>query len=125
MTWSPRNRTDEDGNKIDSDDEDDDKNNDDDKKEQKKEDDEDDIIDAGRTQNIYPSHRSSSSLGRFVLNPESGTLQYSQEVFVIISDNIAKTHTHVENAHFPTSCIIRAWEAQGCRPSAFQVLMIH
>ena len=58
MTWSPRNRTDEDGNKIDSDDEGDDEkgeNNNDDKhddKEGKKEDDEDEIIDAGECSQI-------------------------------------------------------------------------
>ena len=47
MTWSPRNRTDEDGNKIDSDDEDD--KNDDEKSgaDSKCKDDDDDVIDAG------------------------------------------------------------------------------
>jgi hypothetical protein len=50
MTWSPRNRTDEDGNKIDSDDEGSVDNNNDDKHDnkEKKEDDEEEIIDAGR-----------------------------------------------------------------------------
>ena len=34
--------------------------------------------------------------------------------------NIARTHTHAE-----TRCIISAWEAWSCRPSAIQVLMMH
>ena len=36
----------------------------------------------------------------------------------------ARTHGHVEIAHFPTRRIIRAWEARGCRLSAFHILMI-
>ena len=41
------------------------------------------------------------------------------------SSNIARTHAHVEIAHFPTKCIIMAWEAGVHRPSPFQVLMMH
>ena len=37
----------------------------------------------------------------------------------------ARTHAHVEIAHFPTQCIIRAWESQGRGQSASQVLMMH
>ena len=39
--------------------------------------------------------------------------------------NIARTYVHVEITHFPMRCIIRACEAQGHRPGAFQVLMMH
>ena len=45
MTWSPRNRSDEDGNKLDSDDDDDDDKKDDDKKDAEKKDKDDDDID--------------------------------------------------------------------------------
>ncbi len=37
----------------------------------------------------------------------------------------ARNHACAEITHFPTRCIIRAWEAQGCRPNAFQVLIMH
>ncbi len=50
MTWSPRNRSDEDGNKLDSDDDDDDAKDDDKKDSDKKDKDDDDIdinIDGG------------------------------------------------------------------------------
>ena len=39
--------------------------------------------------------------------------------------NIARTHAHAEVAHFPMRRIIRTWGGQGCRPGAFQVLMMH
>ena len=38
---------------------------------------------------------------------------------------IAKTHAWVENTHFPTRCIIEAWEARSRRLSAFQVILMH
>ena len=38
---------------------------------------------------------------------------------------IAGTHAHAEIAHFPTRCIIKAWETRGHRLSAFRVLMRH
>ena len=38
---------------------------------------------------------------------------------------IARTHACVEIVHFPMRCIIRAWEAQDHRLSAFQILMMH
>ena len=40
-------------------------------------------------------------------------------------ENIARTHAHAEIAHVLMKCLIRAWEARDCRPSAFQVLMMH
>lgn len=63
MTWSPRNRTDEDGNKIDSDDEGDDEkgdNNNDDKHDDKEgigkhDDDDDEITDAGESMKLVLS----------------------------------------------------------------------
>ncbi len=37
----------------------------------------------------------------------------------------ARMHAHAEIAHFPTRCIIRAWEALGLQRCASQVLMMH
>ena len=57
MTWSPRNRSDEDGNKLDSDDDDDDDKKDDKKDGDKKDKDDDDIdinIDGGKCP-MYPA----------------------------------------------------------------------
>ena len=56
MTWSPRNRSDEDGNKLDSDDDDDDEKKDDKKDGEKKDKDDDDIdinIDGGEFSMLY------------------------------------------------------------------------
>ena len=49
---------------------------------------------------------------------------YMYDAWVLINI-IARTHVGAEIAHFRTRCIIRVWEAQGRRPRAFQILMMH
>ena len=51
-----------------------------------------------------------------------GIQSYICFTFILVycsSSLIARTHARVEITHFSTSCIMRAWEARGHRPSSW------